>query len=158
MFSFEHRERPFCPYFAQAHHMPIDIATNTFVPSIESRITTTSKDSAPNACLLKTSGVLLTMSTSVTLHLITPQIFSGCLAAVQSLVNKFHTLWTTKRIFLGQLVKAILFWRVGKLNRRNISCNAQQFQTTMNGTGIVATIQCNVLHRNPVLNLPLQMS
>ena len=62
--------------------MPIGIAANTFVPSIESRIATTSKDSAPNACLLKTGGVSFTMSASVALYLITPQVFSGCLAAV----------------------------------------------------------------------------
>ena len=157
MFSFEYRERSFCPYFAQTHHMPINIAANAFVASIKSRIATASKNSTPNKCLIETSGVLLTMSASIALHLITTQMLSGCLAAVQPLVNEFCALRTTKSIFLGQIVKAVFFRSVGKLNGRNISCNAQQFQAAMNGTGIVATIQCNVLHRDPVLNLPLQM-
>ena len=69
--------------------------------SIKIRIATASKNYLSNACLLKTSEVLLTMSASVALHLITPQIFSACLAVVQPLVNKFRALWTTKRILLG---------------------------------------------------------
>ena len=157
MFPFEYRERSFFQYFGQTHHMPISIAANACMASIKGRITTASKNSAANTCLLKTSGVLLTMSASIALHLITPQVFPGCLAAVQPLVNEFCALRTTKCIFLGQIVKAVLFRRVGKPNGRNISCNAQQFQTAMNGAGIVATIQSNVLHRDPVLNLPLQM-
>ena len=43
---------------------------------------------------------------------------------------------------------------IAPLNSRNISGNAQQFQTTMNGTGIIATIQCDILHWDPILNLP----
>lgn len=35
MLSFEHRERTFRPCFMQAHHVPISIAANTFVPSME---------------------------------------------------------------------------------------------------------------------------
>ena len=157
MFSFEYRERSFCPYFAQTHHMPISVAANAFMASIKGRMATASKNSTSNTCLLETSGVLLAMSASIALHLITPQVFPGCLAAGQPLVNEFCALRATKCIFLGQIVKAVFFRSVGKLNGRNTSCNAQQFQAAMNGTGIVATIQCNVLHRDPVLNLPLQM-
>ena len=63
--------------------------------------TTASKNSTSNTCLLETSGVLLAMSPSIALHLTTPQILSGCLAAVQPLVNEFCALRTTKCIFLG---------------------------------------------------------
>ena len=101
MFSFEYRERSFCPYFAQTHHMPISVAANAFVASIKGRIATASKNSAPNTRLLKTSRVSLAMSASIALYLITPQVFSGCLAAVQPLVNEFCALRTTKCIFLG---------------------------------------------------------
>src|SRR5699024_4250030 len=101
MFSFEYRERSFGPYFAQTHHMPISVAANAFMASIKSRIATASKNSASNTRLLETSGVLLTMSASIALHLITPQVFPGCLAAVQPLVNEFCALRTTKCIFMG---------------------------------------------------------
>ena len=135
MFSFQYGEGALRPYFSQAHHAPVGLTADPFMPSIKSRIATASKNSAPNTCLLETSSVLLTMSASIALHLITPQVFSGCLAAVQPLVNEFCALWTTKCTFLGQVVKAVLFRRVGKLNGRNISCNNQQFQAAMNGTG-----------------------
>ena len=138
MVSFKYRERSFCPYFAQTHHMPISVAANALVASIKSRIATASKNSAPNTCLLETSSVSLTLSASIALYLITPQVFSGCLAAVQPLVNEFCALWTTKCIFLGQVVKVVLFRRVGKLNGRNISCNTQQFQAVMNSAGSMA--------------------
>ena len=115
--------------------MPISVAANAFMASIKSRIATASKNSASNTRLLETSGVLLTMSASIALHLITPQVFPGCLAAVQPLVNEFCALRTTKCVFLGEVVKAVLFRRVGKLNGRNISCNTQQFQAAINSAG-----------------------
>lgn len=128
MFSFEYRERSFCPYFAQTYHMPMHIAAK-LLPRILSRTPVCLK------CVRglykkqdSTSGVLLAMSASIALHLITTQILFGCLAAVQPLVNEFCALRTTKSIFLGQIVKAVLFRRVGKLNGRNTSCNTQQLQ------------------------------
>lgn len=63
-------------------------------------------------------------------YLIASQIFSRCLAAVQSFVGKPGTFRTAKRILLRQIVKAVFFRRVAKLNRRNISGNAQQLQPT----------------------------
>ena len=129
--------------------MPISVAANAFMASIKGRIATASKNFTSSTRLLETSGVLLTMSASIALHLITPQALSGCLAAVQPLINEFRALGTTKCIFLGQIVKAVLFRRVGKLNGKNISCNARQFQAAMNGAVIIATIQCNVLHGAP---------
>ena len=63
--------------------------------------TTASKNSTSNTCLLETSGVLLAMSPSIALHLITPQVFPGCLAAVQPLVNELCALRTTKMHLLG---------------------------------------------------------
>ena len=68
--------------------VPYHITANAFMPSIESRIATASKDSATNACLLKTDGLLFTMFASIALHLITPQIFYGCLVVVLPLANK----------------------------------------------------------------------
>lgn len=99
-----------CPVFyrfstEQAHHMPVSIAANTFVPSIEGGVAAASKDSAPNASLFKAGRVSLTVPASITLYLITSQIFSSRLAAVQSFVNKPSTFQTTKRIFLGQIGK-----------------------------------------------------
>lgn len=38
-------------------HVPVGIAANMFVPSIESRIAAASKNSAPNACLFKIDRV-----------------------------------------------------------------------------------------------------
>ena len=107
--------------------------------------------------MLKTGRVSFTIFTSVALYLITPQVFSGCLATVYPLINKPSTFWTAKCILLGQIIKAVLFRRAGKLNSKNISGDSQQFQAAMNSAGIVAGIQCNVLHWIPVLNLALQM-
>ena len=157
MFSFQYGEGALRPYFSQAHHAPVGLTADPFMPSIKSRIATASKNSAPNARLLKAGSVSLAVFAGIPLHLITTQVFSGRLTAVQPLVDKLGTFRTTKCIFLGQIIKTILFRRIGKLDRGNVSGDARQLQTTMNGTGIVATIQCNVLHRNPVLNLPLQM-
>lgn len=103
--------------------MPVGITADMFVPSIKGGIAATSKDSAPYTCLFKADRVSLTVLTSIILYLIASQIFSSRLAAVQPFVDKPGTFRTAKRIFLGQIVKAVLFWRVAKLNRRNISGN-----------------------------------
>ena len=136
MFSFQYGEGALRPYFSQAHHAPVGLTADPFMPSIKSRIATASKNSAPNARLLKAGSVSLAVFAGIPLHLITTQVFSGRLTAVQPLVDKLGTFRTTKCIFLGQIIKTILFRRIGKLDRGNVSGDAQQLQTTMNGTGI----------------------
>ena len=158
MFPFQDRKRSFCPDFAQAHHAPVSLTANTLVTSIKSRITTAAKNSASDSCLFETVRISFTVSARISLHLITSQIFPGCLTAIQALINEPDTFRTTKCILLWQVVKAVFFWRVGELNSWDISGNTQQLQTTMNGTGIVTTIQRNALHWDPILNLPLQMA
>ena len=109
MFSFQYGEGALRPYFSQAHHAPVGLTADPFMPSIKSRIATASKNSAPNARLLKAGSISLAVFAGIPLHLITTQVFSSRLTAVQPLVDKLGTFRTTKCIFLGQIIKTILF-------------------------------------------------
>ena len=112
MFSFQYGEGALRPYFSQAHHAPVGLTADPFMPSIKSRIATASKNSAPNARLLKAGSVSLAVFAGIPLHLITTQVFSGRLTAVQPLVDKLGTFRTTKCIFLGQIVPFPVSWTV----------------------------------------------
>ena len=127
------------------------------MPSEKCWIAAAGQHPAPNSSLVKTVRPFWAVHAGIALDLVATQIFAGRFIAIQPVVCKRNSFRTNECVLLWVVGEPIFLGWIGELDCRDISSNTQKFQSPVDSTSFISTIQSKSFHWDTKIDLPFQM-